>query len=48
MNHNITEQDLIAQLLNLLPKNKIDEAKITKQIRNDIERFYKLRSEVLH
>lgn len=44
----ITEQDLIAQLLNLLPKIKIDEAKITKQIKNDIERFHKLRSEVLH
>lgn len=44
----ITEQDLIAQLLNLLPKIKIDENKITQQIKNDIERFHKLRSEVLH
>lgn len=44
----ITEQDLIDQLLTLLPKIKIDEAKITKQIRSDIEKFHRLRSEVLN
>lgn len=44
----ITEQDLIDQLLALLPEIKLNSNKITKQIRENIERFHKLRSEVLH
>ncbi len=44
----ITEQDLIDQLLALLPELKINSGKINTKIKHDIERFHKLRSQVLH
>ena len=44
----ITEQDLISQLLAQLPEIKLNSAKITTKIKQDIERFHKLRSQVLH
>lgn len=44
----ITEQDLIDQLLAYLPELKINSNKINTKITRDIERFHKLRSQVLH
>jgi len=44
----ITEQELISQLLAQLPNIKFNNTKITKTIKAEIERFHRLRSEVLH
>lgn len=46
----ITEEDLIRQLLAHINAGhvKIDNSKIAKKLKADIERFHKLRSEVLH
>lgn len=44
----ITEQELISQLLAHLPNIKFNKIKITKTIKAEIERFHRLRSEVLH
>lgn len=44
----ITEQELISQLLAQLPNIKFNKIKITKTIKAEIERFNRLRSEVLH
>jgi len=46
----ITEEDLIKQLLAHINKGnvKIHKTKIAKKLKTDIERFHKLRSEVLH
>jgi site-specific DNA recombinase len=46
----ITEEDLIKQLLAHINANnvKINKPKIAKKLKIDIERFHKLRSEVLH
>lgn len=46
----ITESDLIKQLLAHINAGnvKIDKAKIAKRLKSDIERFHRLRSEVLH
>lgn len=43
----ITEQDLIDQLLTHLPELKINSNQINTKITRDIERFHKLRSQVL-
>lgn len=44
----ITEEELISQLLAQLPKIKFKKSKITKKIREEIKRYHRLRSEVLH
>lgn len=44
----ITEQELISQLLAQLPNIRFNKPKITKTIKIEIERFHRLRSEVLH
>ncbi len=44
----ITEADLIQQLLAHISEIKINQGLLTKHIRADIERFHKLRSQVLH
>lgn len=44
----VTEGDLIQQLLSHLDEIKINQVLLTKHIKNDIERFHKLRSQVLH
>lgn len=44
----ITEQELISQLLAQLSDIKFNKIKITKTIKAEIERFHRLRSEVLH
>lgn len=44
----ITEQELISQLLAQLSNIKFNKTKITKTIKAEIERFHRLRSEVLH
>lgn len=44
----ITEQDLIEQLLHLLPQIKLDTEKITQQLKMEIDRFHRLRSDVLN
>lgn len=44
----ITERDLIEQLLHLLPQIKLDTEKITQQLKMEIDRFHRLRSDVLN
>ena len=44
----ITEADLIQQLLAHLNEIKINQTLLAKHIKEDIERFHKLRSQVLH
>lgn len=44
----ITEEELISQLLAQLPNIKFSKTKITKKIKTEIERYHRLRSEVLH
>lgn len=44
----ITEMDLISQLLAHVDVIKINQTQLTKHIKADIERFHKLRSQVLH
>lgn len=44
----ITEADLIQQLLAHMGEIKINQGLLTKHIKADIERFHKLRSQVLH
>jgi site-specific DNA recombinase len=44
----ITEADLIQQLLEHISEIKINQGLLTKHIKADIERFHKLRSQVLH
>jgi len=44
----ITEQELVSQLLAQLLNIKFNKTKITKTIKAEIERFHRLRSEVLH
>lgn len=44
----ITEADLIQQLLAHIDEIKINQGLLTKHIKADIERFHKLRSQVLH
>ncbi|MCX6726735.1 MAG: recombinase family protein [Candidatus Shapirobacteria bacterium] len=44
----ITEDDLIQQLIAQIDKVKIDESFLTKQLKEEIEKFHSLRDQVLH